>query len=268
MAFADLMLGVVNVPQYILILGNNYQLWLPSWIDSLDFVLFIEIIIWQASLVSATMIAVERVFAFYWPFKHLTISLRAYCITTCVPWVLSIVFCTAFSVLSLTVSNKLALFLVVSWNVTLLLIVCICNFGVWKKFQQGDIASHQQNRTAQNKRLTKTLLFMSLIALLSCLPVLILQFLEDLIKVPRVLVNIIFLLSFTNSFLNAVVYAWRIPEFKQALRSSCFGRQAVINTMESVQNGSESGTSVLPMTQFTTLATDPSHLNIAYAWGG
>ena len=53
----------------------------------------------------------------------------------------------------------------------LIFVVCGCNIAIWRKFQHERVASKQQNRTSQKKRLTKTLLFVSILALLSWLPI-------------------------------------------------------------------------------------------------
>ena len=63
-------------------------------------------------------------------------------------------------------------------------------------------------------------------------------------------------LNYFNSCVNPVVFALRIPEFKQALGLCCFRRRAAIsNDRDAVMT---------PAIQLRTLPTNPSHLNMAY----
>lgn len=269
LAFADLLLGVYNVPVHILFFGGDDELWIvPSWIDSLGLaVQTTEIIILQATMISAAFITGERFYAIYWPFKHLTLSVKAYCVAICVVWISSILGSMIWLFILLSVSEEPAFSFLASFFVTLLFFVFGCNFGIWRKLQHGGIASQQQNRTAQNKRLTKTLLFVSFVVFLSWLPFLIVQYLDNFIADHSPLTSFIagpaILLSFSNSFLNTLVYAWRIPEFKQALRMNCFTRQAVMSKIEDGKSDNERGASVLPMTQLKTSSSDPSNLKAA-----
>ena len=140
-------------------------------------------------------------------------------------------------------------------------IICGCNIGIWRKFQHGRVVNFQQeNRAALNKRLTKTLMFVSVLALLSWLPLIIFNFLIVVIGVPipwkfYVMVNI---LNYSNSFVNPVVYALRILEFRQALGLCCFRRQAVINIEPT--HGTRNCTAVL--TEPRTFRTNPGHLQL------
>ena len=215
------------------------------------------------SLISAAFISGERFYAIYWPLKHLTVSMRAYRIVIFVVWTLSILVSMVVFLAGVSVSNKHADYFLASYFVTLLFIVCCCNIGIRRKFQQGGIAPlQQQNRTFQKKRLTKTLLFVSVIAVLSWLPLLIVQYL-DIMTVLPVTVNIVVFLCYSNSFLNPVMYALRIPEFKEALGFCCFRWQAAIST-ESNERSDNRAASSLPLSQLKTFSTLASHLTMAY----
>ena len=53
---------------------------------------------------------------------------------------------------------------------SLLFTVCIGNIAIWRRFQRRIAASQQQNREAQNRRLTRTLPLISAVEILSWLP--------------------------------------------------------------------------------------------------
>ena len=79
MAFSDLLLGAVSLPIYIYLVGISYELCKGGWSMSLTiFYQIIDIFFSQASLLSAAFISGERFYAIYWPFKHRTLSMRAY----------------------------------------------------------------------------------------------------------------------------------------------------------------------------------------------
>jgi len=122
----------------------------------------------------------------------------------------------------------------ISYVITLLFIICGCSISIWRKFHHGSLLSQQQNRASQNKRLTKTLQFVSILALLSWLPLLIMNILAYVLEVSITwrFPLIATFLNFSNAFLNPVVYAFRFPEFRQALSSCCFRRSAALNIVD------------------------------------
>ena len=170
---------------------------------------------------------------------------------------MAILVSTVLNLLFNFVSFKHATFAWAPYVLTLLFIVCGCNIGIWRKFRRGRMASQQQNRAVQNQRLTKTLLFVSIIALISWIPFIIVNL---FLALERPDLSTYYyttdILNYSNSFLNPILYALRIPEFKQALGLCCFRRWAVINN---------DGAAFLTLArQLRTLSTDPSHLNIVH----
>ena len=121
------------------------------------------------------------------------------------------------------ISPKHAVYAWNSYTLILLFIAFGCNISIWRKFQRGSVASHQQNIAEQNKRLTKTLLFESVLALLSWVHLVIMNFLIFVfyVSIPLRFYGLVNVVNYSNSFVNPVVYALRIPEFKQALTLCC-----------------------------------------------
>ena len=104
-----------------------------------------------------------------------------------------------------------------------------CNIAIWRKFQQSSVASQQQNRAAQNKRLTKTLLFASFFALLCWLPLVIRNnLLAHHVRITQNIINLVSLIYYSNTIVNPIVYSLRIPELKQALALCCSRKQTEI----------------------------------------
>ena len=123
---------------------------------------------------------------------------------------------------------------------------------------------HHQNRVLQRRRLTKTLLLVSLIALGSWLPPLV----YNLIAFPgyRMSNNISLITSFTyfsNSFINPIVYALRIPDFKEALSLCCFTRHKVMSSQENAARD-EMAAHLAPVIQRLTLTMYHTNLKLTF----
>ena len=235
MAFADLLSGAVSLPILIYTIGAGFMLW-KARLDATfyDYHIFGQTVVLQASLISAAFITCERFYAVYWPLKHRILSMGAYHTAIFMVWILAIL----FSILQLLISNKLALYTFVSILLSLLFKVCICNIAIWRRLQRR-IASQQQNREAQNRRLTKTLLLISTVEILSWLPLTISNLLVIAFEVP-VPLAILFssvVVNYSNFVLNPIIYALRFQEFKQAVSFCCHrSHDATINVKSSGRN--------------------------------
>ena len=180
-------------------------------------------------------------------------------------WALALLVSAAWVTLASFISYNHAVYVWAPYTLILTFIICGCNIGIWRKFQQGSVALEQDNRVPQNKRLTKTLLFVSVLALLSWLPIIIRHSLDALhVSMPLRYHMTAIILNYSNSFVNPIVYALRIPEFKQALSQLCFlGREVAMND-EGVQRGNNMAAAVMPATQLRTLRTVPAHLQLVF----
>ena len=268
MALADVMLGAVSLPLYVyFFIGPYHLLWTAKANTSmLYFYHFLDVTFSQSSLISAGFISCERFYAIYWPLKHQTMSMRAYSIVIFMVWSLAIL--TGSIVFFLSYHQKSFKTAALSWMsfpLSFLFIVCGCNISIWRKVRKRNIALLQQNRAAsQNQRLTKTLLFVSAISVLSWLPLVVVNYLTVVQEVGGVItdliVGIINIINLSNSILNPFVFVLRIPEFRQAL-SLCFSRrQAEVNRPG--MEGRENMAAVLTPVQheITTLQPDSSQV--------
>ena len=227
---------------------------------------FLDVTFSQSSLICAGFISCERFYAIYWPLKHQTMSMRAYSIVIFMVWSLAIF--TGSIVFFLSYHQKSFKTAALSWMsfpLSFLFIVCACNISIWRKVRKRNIALLQQNRAAsQNQRLTKTLLFVSAMSVLSWLPLVVVNYLTVVQEVGGVItdliVGIITIINLSNSILNPFVFVLRIPEFRQAL-SLCFSRrQAEVNRPR--MEGRENMAAVLTPVQheITTLQPDSSQV--------
>ena len=264
MAFADLLLGAVSMPLYIYgDLGiDYYQLWRGSmYMPLLYFYAIADNTATVASLLSATFISCERFYAIYRPFKHRTLTVRTYRIVIFTLWALAAL---DTGLVFLPDLSKLYFCILMSLGLMSTIIICGCNIAIWIKFQHGSVASSQrQNRELQNKRLTKTLVLVSILALFCWLPFIIVfsvYWLNNDVVIPSRYLVIIRFLNFSNAFVNPVVYALRIPEFRQALPLCCqIKRRAALNT-ENLERRNNKAAVLTTPTQLRTLQTDSNYL--------
>ena len=68
-------------------------------------------------------------------------------------------------------------------------------------------------------------------------------------------------INFSNAFINPIVYALRIPEFRQALCLCCSRRQEAMP--HSVERFDRTNNKT-PTTELRTSQTDSSHLNLGF----
>lgn len=224
MAVADLILGAVSLPIYIYLVGiSDYHLWRET-ID-LNVPFFNRRYRGNDSVIDiCNLYILWEVLAIYWPFKHRTVTTRTYRIVILIVWTLAVLNTCIFQMADL---RNFFPYILLSLGSTSTIIICSCNVAIWRKFQRGivGVGLQHQNRNLQNERLTKTLLFVSALALLCWLPYIVvisLIFLLDFsVMIPWRCLVIIDFVNYANAFVNPAVYTLRIPEFWQALSRCC-----------------------------------------------
>ena len=243
MAFADLMLGAFTLPFYIFVVGGFDGMFLLG------------------SYILAASISCERFYAVFWPFKHR--SLSAYRITIILLWTIAILLSTLTTLLYVSSSFESGLYVFIPVVLGLTVIICVCNIAIWRSFQHESVTSQHRNGASRNRRLTKTLLLMSTLALVCWLPLIILNILINMTKtsIPSKFYLMVNILNYSNSFVNPIVYVFRIPEFQQALRSCCTKRRPAIK-MVKTERRNRKVAPITPETQLRILRNDPSHLQV------
>lgn len=185
-------------------------------------------------------------------------------------WTLAIIVSTMTIVPIYLLSKKHAWYIWVSFPLTYPVIVCCCNIGIWRKCQNQrvDLRMRQISAT-KNKRLTKTLLLVSFIAVVFWLPLVInnyLIFFQKLNFRRGYLVNgTVDILNYSNSFSNPVVnlcienpWVQTVTVFVLFATSSCDGeRRFWITTQRKSQHGCRfvAGDAVKSITNSSQLPT-------------
>ena len=227
MAFADLMLGAFTLPFYIYLVGDAYQLWTAKYdFEHMAYKIFytsFDDTFLLGSYISAASISCERFYAVFWPFKHRSLSTRTYRIAIFLLWSSAVLLSTLMTLLNVSSSFESVLYVFIPVVLGLTIIVCVCNIAIWRSFQHESVASQHRNGASRHRRLTKTLLLVSIPALVCWLPKIILNILISVTKtsIPWTFYYMVNILNYSNSFVNPIVYVFRIPEFQQALRLCC-----------------------------------------------
>ena len=94
-----------------------------------------------------------------------------------------------------------------SYGVIATSIICGSNIAIWRKFRRRNVTSQQKKRDEKNVRLT------------NCITVFGAR--NESVSVPMRWIVIASVLNSCNALINPVMYALRIPEFRQALALSC-----------------------------------------------
>ena len=177
------------------------------------------------SLTNITVISLERMHATFRPFSHRVIKKWVYGITICVVWVSAGMISTAILMLQLFDKEwSHTQFLWQSYCLLCLSIICACYASINVKICCGARPQHHGAARRQRK-LTVTLLIMTIVSLLLWLPYAIATFvfyttdsIRSLSDTKRMRLNMsLLLLFYTNSFVNPVVYTIRMPEYRKAL---------------------------------------------------
>jgi len=219
MACADLLVGAVSLPIKIITpLLREERMSLPV----ATFLNIVTVVCLQATITFAALISLERVYATCWPLKYRTLSGQAYNVVIILAWILVLLSSTILSVLRVFVYEVAYYSLWVTYTFTLTFIICVCTLGIWRKFENRRMPSlTQQNRALQSRRLTKTLMLVSLLALMSWIPIIIINILEATnVSVNKNIYLLAVLLNVSNCCANPVVYALRVSEFRKAFFSS------------------------------------------------
>ena len=163
---------------------------------------------------------------------------------------------------SISFESILYVFIPVSLGQTI--IICVCNIAIWRNFQRESVASQHRNGASRNRRLTKTLLLVSILALVCWLPLIIMNLLVYIYGTEILIAWVYFIaivFNYSNSFVNPIVYVFRIPEFQQALRSCCTKRRPAIKMVKTERRNRKVALRT-PDIELRILRNDPSRLQV------
>jgi len=178
------------------------------------------------SLMNIAIIALERVHATYCPFKHRVLQKWVYRLIIAVVWVTSGLLAISYNLLVQFDKVYYAVYLYVTVISICLLMICVSYTSIIIKVRCGAQPQHH-GATCKERKLTMTLLIVTVASLLVYLPFVMahyalyisnLEILESLsFSVSFHLHIALLVLFFSNSLVNPILYAIRMPEYRSAL---------------------------------------------------
>ena len=177
------------------------------------------------SLTNIAVISLDRMHATIRPFRHRLIKKWVYGVTIAGVWVLVAMVSTAILIVKQYGKERSYHFYFrQSYCCLCLLVICVSYSSIVVKFLCG---AHPQHHGADNRqrKLTVTLFIMTIVSLLTSLPIAVFIFLffqSSIMKflsfqeLKRLQLSLM-ILYFMNSLVNPIVYTIRMPEFRKAL---------------------------------------------------
>ena len=223
----DMFVGGVNVPYsrfYINGIKCNLWKWRGDWTYS--FILILMGLLLFGSLINVAIIALERVHATFFPFRHRVLKEWVYRLTIAVVWVTSVLMGVAYTLLEYFEETFYhGQYLCVTFISICLLIICVSYTCIVIKFRCGAQPQHH-GAASRERKLTMTLLIVTVVSLLLYLPHTVLWFTISISKFeifsslsPAVVSRInsaLSVLLYANSLVNPILYAMRMPEYRSA----------------------------------------------------
>lgn len=209
LAFADLLVGIA------------LSLWIADGIAAMMGVrlsytvfkvtLIIDVLGLVTSVLSLTVISLERMLAIVWPFRHRMLRMWHYQVAIASIWILSSLNANIGSAYS---------YVTVVTEIGPILTITIAYFTIWISTKRSQFLHKSSRSTEQNKKLAKTLFLVTVLSIATCLPNAIClatrDYLQQLHSFP---LQITLVALFANSFMNPILYCFKMPAFKRSLKT-------------------------------------------------
>lgn len=229
LAIADLMVGTIALPMYIHLIYNtsfvtNYDSQ-NAEVKSFQAVhIAFDVFSGMASVFTLTVISMERVYAIYFPLRYRSLSRAAYCIILAGVWLVAgalsgmwmltilEVIHRSFFAYSLALLSFASLMVMVGAYAALWLKV-----KLWTRHQDRDLGHKERN-------LANAIALVTVIFLLTWAPFHIMNILINFKAsmfdgFPHQVIYLAKFLHYSNSFVNPIIYCFKMSEFRRALKN-------------------------------------------------
>ena len=210
---ADLLVGAVTGPLFLYHKDTVYKdnTWPGFIICSIEFSFPI------ASQVNLSLISLERLHATLFPFRHCLITKWVYFKVIIACWLITLPLAIAMGI----ASKEAFGYAWASFSAVTLLVLAVCYITVIVNVQSNPHSQHHGS-IHKEKKLSITLLIVTVISVLTLLPWAIHNSMPDIIEKWHRASNVdihcvIAMLYFASSIVNPLVYAIRMQEFRKAL---------------------------------------------------
>lgn len=257
---ADLMVGVGNIENVV---NEIWKLTSSSCTTSWEKYVVLNEIFGCASISFLVLISLERLYAIVWPFRTRATSRGTYVCSIGAVWLLSAV---------IVVANLLKpAGDVVPWFSIAYMFVCLITIScaycvIWFFYKKKD-PRLPPNRHERDKELAKTLFIVTLLSLITWLPFTVTGTMRNTLKMPGVsgpvLIDVTRFLRLANSFINPIVYCFRIPLFRRTLTEMFLKKMTTGLNVGERQTSSQSETiaAVVLSISYLNVTTKTNHIN-------
>lgn len=220
LAIADLLVGVVPLPLYLLYLGSELRFWNLDWGKSLEITLFgADVLLGFASVMTLMVISLERVYATVVPVSYRGLKLRNYWFSIGVIW-----FVASSTAAVCLAGNYVLKSLKITTCVSMSLLSVLCTvisvsyITIWQKIKAKRRCVRKKTNEKET-RLALTLFIVTITSLSAWLPFVVVNVLYvfSSVSMSFVFVYITKVLHYGNSFVNPIVYSLRMPEFRRSV---------------------------------------------------
>ena len=219
LAVIDMFVGLVGLDTLFYLPGINCHLW-NSYSNDVRILRGVLIVLFVfGSLINIVIIALERVHATFFPFKHRVLKKWVYRLIIAVVWATSGLLRIAYELLRLSDKLHYVVHFYPTFISICLLIICVSYTSIVIKVRCGVQPQHH-GVTSRERKLTMTLLIVTVVSLLLYLPFVIVTYVEFISKFETLLYHLnkaLVALLFANSLVNPILYAIRMPEYRSAL---------------------------------------------------
>ena len=234
LAIADIIVGLISLPMFLHTLvayTESGGRTLPKFVKQVPIAL--DIFAGFASVFALTVISLERLYSVALPNWHRTTPCYVYGILMTIIWTLAAILLT-FRILEdeKIVPKQTMLYLTIVTFLICLVVICLAYVGIWIKVVQR---MHEKTKKAleKDKKLAMTLFLVTSIFVLSWTPIQAMNMYMSLSGVCAVscskhIVTMIYftkMMQYANSFINPIIYTFKMPDFRRVLLS-LFGRRS------------------------------------------
>ena len=211
--------------------------------------LIVDVIGIISSILSLALISLERMSAILWPFRHRTLSTRYYYVSVGTVWLLASLNVTV----NVNINNAYSILTVVT-VISSILIITGAYLAIWISTRRNEMSTNVSRTAEQNRKLAKALFIVTALSIVTYLPSGISIAFKDYIDhLHSFRVQITIVVQYSNSFLNPVVYYFKMPEFQTSLKkllSRCSRRH---RSFGETLSGSASGVTLKSLKVVETL---------------
>lgn len=220
LAVADIIVGIISIPIWIsMLLYSSGGRTIQTLYNVLD------LLAGTCSILHLVAISLERFFAVVYPIRHRNTSAKVYYVALAAVWVIPAVACGSSVKLKETNRDANMLFLFITFFVIPLLVILFTYARIWhvanSRIQPNQDSSRSLKR---DMRIAVTIALVIGFFVIAWLPFFTVQLLLVFCQKckPRIystnLLLFVKFMHYSNSAVNPIVYAVKIPEFRRAFK--------------------------------------------------